>query len=236
MNWLLILVILIVAGNIAWGYSKGVIRVIYSLIAWIVMLVLVTFATPHVEKWIVNNSTIDEKIEQAFEEKLHEMVEKGVLEQTNSSNKVSAEEMSEYDVLFSDAVLGELLDGGEIVDEIMDKTGAYDAVVKKGTNMAMSGIAFLVTLVVLSAVFYIVMMVFDVISKLPLLEEANNLLGAAAGLVKGVLVVWFIFAVVAIESTTSVGQRLLPLIYESPVLIWLYENNLFLSLFLRIMP
>lgn len=40
MNWLLILVVLLVAGNIVWGFFRGFLRVVYSMAAWILILVL----------------------------------------------------------------------------------------------------------------------------------------------------------------------------------------------------
>ena len=41
MNWLLILVVLLVAGNIVWGFFRGFLRVVYSMAAWILILVFV---------------------------------------------------------------------------------------------------------------------------------------------------------------------------------------------------
>ena len=37
MNWLLILVVLLVAGNIVWGFFRGFLRVVYSMAAWILL-------------------------------------------------------------------------------------------------------------------------------------------------------------------------------------------------------
>lgn len=54
MNWLLILVVLLVAGNIVWGFFRGFLRVVYSMAAWILILVFVTFATPYVADWMTH--------------------------------------------------------------------------------------------------------------------------------------------------------------------------------------
>lgn len=56
MNWLLILVVLLVAGNIVWGFFRGFLRVVYSMAAWILILVFVTFATPYVADWMTEHS------------------------------------------------------------------------------------------------------------------------------------------------------------------------------------
>lgn len=44
MNWLLIAVICIIAWNVVRGYTRGVLRMVYSLAAWIVMLAASTMA------------------------------------------------------------------------------------------------------------------------------------------------------------------------------------------------
>lgn len=46
MNWLLIAVICIIAWNVVRGYTRGVLRMVYSLAAWIVMLAASTWQ-PH---------------------------------------------------------------------------------------------------------------------------------------------------------------------------------------------
>ena len=59
MNWLLILVVLLVAGNIVWGFFRGFLRVVYSMAAWILILVFVTFATPYVADWMTEHTGLD---------------------------------------------------------------------------------------------------------------------------------------------------------------------------------
>ena len=59
MNWLLILVILIIAGNIAWGIYRGFLRVVYSVVAWVLILVFVTWATPFVSEVLAEHTNID---------------------------------------------------------------------------------------------------------------------------------------------------------------------------------
>ena len=63
MNWLLILVVLLVAGNIVWGFFRGFLRVVYSMAAWILILFFVTFATPYVADWMTEHTGLDTRIE-----------------------------------------------------------------------------------------------------------------------------------------------------------------------------
>ena len=70
MNWLLILVVLLVAGNIVWGFFRGFLRVVYSMAAWILILFFVTFATPYVADWMTEHTGLDTRIEKNCKEKL----------------------------------------------------------------------------------------------------------------------------------------------------------------------
>lgn len=52
MNGLLIFVVLLLAGNMVWGFEKGFIRVLYSLLGWVAVLALTVRMTAPVEKWL----------------------------------------------------------------------------------------------------------------------------------------------------------------------------------------
>ena len=59
MNWLLIAVICIIAWNVVRGYTRGVLRMVYSLAAWIVMLAASTMAAPYVRDQILSKTGIE---------------------------------------------------------------------------------------------------------------------------------------------------------------------------------
>ena len=59
MNWLLIAVICIIAWNVVRGYTRGVLRMVYSLAAWIVMLAASTMAAPYVRDHILSQTGIE---------------------------------------------------------------------------------------------------------------------------------------------------------------------------------
>ena len=90
MNWLLILVVLLVAGNIVWGFFRGFLRVVYSMAAWILILFFVTFATPYVADWMTEHTGLDTRIEKNCKEKLQNAVageEKSTEEQNTQEQK-----------------------------------------------------------------------------------------------------------------------------------------------------
>ena len=70
MNWLLIAVICIIAWNVVRGYTRGVLRMVYSLAAWIVMLAASTVAAPYVRDHILSQTGIDPVILNGIEKQI----------------------------------------------------------------------------------------------------------------------------------------------------------------------
>ena len=62
MNWLLIVVICIIAWNAVRGYTRGLLRVVYSLAACILMLTASTMVAPYVRDNILSQTGIESVI------------------------------------------------------------------------------------------------------------------------------------------------------------------------------
>ena len=236
MNWLLIIVILVLAGNIVWGFSKGFLRVIYSMLAWIAILVFVTWATPYVANVLMEKTNIDNRIESNLDEKLHELVigdTNGQKEEREPDAQNPGQGKKNYRDLqmkLPDAVTNKLFDTNKIADQILEGSGAYDVVAGRATDLVMRVISFVLVLLIAVISFHLLSVVLKVVEKLPLIGGINRLLGLFAGLVKGILIIWLAFAIIAMAGTTDIGIALISYIYESPLLIWAYENNFVLTL------
>lgn len=228
MNWLLILIVIVLAGNIVWGFGRGFVRVLYSMLAWIVILFFVTWATPYVTDFLEEQTTLDERIEAGCEEKFHELVQK-------SSDKLFETEKSELNgeaIQFPKALLEKIFGTDQVADQYLEQSGVYQEVAEQTTDVAMRGIAFAITFILTWIVSAILSRSLDLVNKLPLIGSVNHFLGGAAGAVKGMLLIWLFFAFIAVSGMTTVGTALISLIYESELLVWLYENNLVLAILL----
>lgn len=236
MNWLLIIVILVLAGNIVWGFSKGFLRVIYSMLAWIAILVFVTWATPYVANVLTEKTNIDNRIESNLDEKLHELVigdtngQKEDREPDAQNPGQGKKNYRDLQMKLPDAVTNKLFDTNKIADQILEGSGAYDVVAGRATDLVMRVISFVLVLLITVISFHLLSVVLKVVEKLPLIGGINRLLGLFAGLVKGILIIWLAFAIIAMAGTTDIGIALISYIYESPLLIWAYENNFVLTL------
>ena len=236
MNWLLISVFRVLAGNIVWVFSKGFLRVIYSMLAWIAILVFVTWATPYVANVLTEKTNIDNRIETNLDEKLHELVigdtngQKEDREPDAQNPGQGKKNYRDLQMKLPDAVTNKLFDTNKIADQILEGSGAYDVVAGRATDLVMRVISFVLVLLIAVISFHLLSVVLKVVEKLPLIGGINRLLGLFAGLVKGILIIWLAFAIIAMAGTTDIGIALISYIYESPLLIWAYENNFVLTL------
>ena len=238
MNWLLILVVLLVAGNIVWGFFRGFLRVVYSMAAWILILVFVTFATPYVADWMTEHTGLDTRIEKNCKEKLQNAV---------AGEEKSTEEIS--DILADDILEGrdgiragfikmpanvwnQIGDTHKLADGWMEQSGLYNTIASKASSLAMKAIAFVIVMLITVIAFHLIATAIDLVAKLPVIGEINHMLGGIAGLIKGLLLVWLVFAFAAMGAATEAGSVVIDAVYQSEILQWLYENNLILTILL----
>lgn len=226
MNWLLILTAGFVAANIVWGFFKGLLRVIYSMIAWILVLVVVTSVTPHVTDWMMKNTKITERIESSCKEK----IQKIVTGEEETQEEKTEEEKEDHDLQFWDS----LLNTQNLADGLLEKSGAYDAMAQEMTAVTVKTLSFILVLVITLFISFFLTKILDLIGKLPVIGEINHALGGVAGFIKGILLVWLIFSFIAMGSATDIGAALYAQIQTSSLLLWFYNNNPVLVILERI--
>ena len=145
----------------------------------------------------------------------------------------SFENIGKLQIRLPDVLLEYLMDTDQYADELLEKSGIYESVSKRITRMALNAIAFLITFIILTIVFGVIYRMFHIIEKLPVIGEANKGLGAILGFVKGMVIVWIFFAFVSLNAVSEFGQQFIAMVYESPILIFIYENNYVLALLMK---
>ena len=287
MNWLLIVVVILWAFYIVRGYKKGMLKMLYSLVSWIVILILVTMATPYMTEFLTANTSIEQNIHKTCKEKLKNLVtgdnaatdadmapgtEPGSDSSSNSSANSGSDSSSNSsansgsdsssnssansdsdsssnsntDITKSNKALldalglkipEELLDSiagdNNLADSFFESAGLYEQAATEITAFAMKGISFILCLIVAVIISRIIYGMISIVEAAPVVGTLNRLLGIIIGSVKGLFIVWTVFAIVAMNAMTQAGMMMSDYIYESPFLKWIYENNFVLTILLR---
>lgn len=221
MNILTIIILAVFAVCVFSGFKKGFLKTAFSLVSWIVVLVLCNFATPIVTDLLIQNTEVEVVIQQTVEEKVMDAVEQAM---QNS-------DVSELEAALP-AELKELLlgDHENISEALMNATSLDLTPVVDGI---VGILGFVVTVIVLRIAMVVVEIVLGVVSKLPLIGPADKLLGIACGAGKGLIWCWVILAIVSILALTGVNTEFAAYISQSELLTWLQDNNLLLNFILN---
>ena len=92
--------------------------------------------------------------------------------------------------------------------------------------------AFVVTFLLVSVVIHGAAWALHIAASLPLLHGINQILGAVAGFLEGILLVWIAFLVIGAFATSSWGSKVLGMIVQSDILTWMFMNNPLLQMLL----
>ena len=94
-------------------------------------------------------------------------------------------------------------------------------------------VAFVVTFILVSVVVHGAAWALHIAASLPLLHGINRILGAGAGFLEGLFLVWVVFLVIGAFATSTWGDKALGMIADSGALTWLFVNNPLLKLILK---
>ncbi len=226
MNWLLIAILLILVGNLIWGWKKGFISVAISLVSWVVVLVACYIATPIVSGVILEATPLAEIIQETVSEELNEVVDKAI---EGAAGALNQEAIAEIEAQIPEQIKASILGEHENIADLITSAGDIQIDTTALAETASYLIALVIVMIVTRIALVVVEKALNLVAKLPLIGEANALLGIGAGIAKGVIWCWVVMTVIALLAYTGTNTELLTLVNESEILIWLYENNLIMN-------
>lgn len=222
------------------GYYKGLLRIAYALVAWVIVLAFVAWATPHINLYLLENTSIYEKVEAHCEE----AVRQSANEQTEAAQHEKEEnltEQSETEIKLAElgmnvpesVIEGILEKTVDVTETLLEENGVYAKIAEGLASFIIKGISFLVALVAAWLLVQIISQLVGIASRIPVIKGVNRFLGLFAGAIYGLLLVWLGFYITALASAGEWGRVVVSYIYENPFLTFLYENNLVLTLILK---
>lgn len=221
MNWLLLLVILILIAYAVTGLKRGLIKTIFSMCSVLLALILTICISPRIGKALQNN------------EKLYDTIKGKVISIIPEENIGDSEEEQDkfIDQLDLPKAMKDTLikNNTSMMYEKFSTQDVKEYVANYVTCMAINALAYILTYIAIRILLSIICKTLDVISKLPLIRQVNQLAGLAIGLVQGLLAVWVLFLILTIFSGSAVGQQAFTMIDSSPILGFLYNNNILLG-------
>ena len=233
MNVLTIVVLAVIALCAYGGYRQGFLRVVYALVGWILVLGIVTFSSPYVTRFLEENT----KIQDTIKEKCLEHLKEADLKETENfkEDQERDENSPLYNSLLPETVMENIVQSAaQGAEELLENSGIYENIADSISDFILEGISFFAAFLIASVLVRFLAGVLDLVSHLPVVEDVNKALGVMAGGIKGLLIVWLAFYLLAICITNEFARGIYIYVEESPILLFLYDNNILLQLLMML--
>lgn len=218
MEWILVdLIVLAIIGIcVFFGYRRGLIGVAFKIVSFFLAIIIAFLLFKPVSNIIINNTGLDESIKAIVIEKVRAQHEnEDIVEDKSNQSSVGG---------YINQSLKNVAE--DTINATIEKTA--DNI----TRIIINIIIFLIVYVFARVILLFTRGMLDIIAGLPLIKQTNKAGGIIYGLLKGVLIVYVVFAIISLISVSD-SSKLVELIEQSVFGKLMYQNNYVLMLFLN---
>ena len=203
MNYLIDIIILcIIALSTFIGYKRGLIKVAFGLVSFLLAIIIAMILYRPISSFIINNTQIDDNIQQTIAHRL-------------SSNDTTDEETNNIVANYYSNI----------------KNASTNAIADTISKTIVNIGCMLVVFVISNIILLFFRFSGDLIAKLPLIKQFNSVGGFIYGLLKGFIVIYVFFALIAILSPLININNFINIINSSIISNIMYNNNIIFILF-----
>lgn len=206
-----IILIGIIALSIFLGYKKGLIKVAVKLFAFVIAVVVTLVLYKPVSNLIIEKTEIDDNIKGVI-------IENGTKEIQGNNGEIKEDGFMAYMQEYVENTVAETQN--DIVTSVAEVTS-----VKAIELITIIGL-FIVTRVALILLTFIS----DIITKLPILKQFNKIGGTLYGVLRGLLVVYFLLAIAFLIVSATGNNAIISVIDGSIITKFMYTNNILLNM------
>ena len=214
LNYLLIAFAIILLICVIRGATRGMLRIVFGLVAWIFLICFVNFGSDIFCSYLGANTTIPYIIEDNLNVHLHDR------HNASEEKEVGSGE---------DAVLG-IIPGSikekveESVQNSIDST--ISVISKELSDAAIKGISTIVCVVVGILIIFILDKLIKALGFVPGVKDVNRFLGIVAGFFEGMLLIWLLMFFANCFPASTFGRFIIENAENDQILYFIYQNNI----------
>ena len=203
MNYLIDLILIAIIALFTFiGYKKGLIKVAFGLVSFILAIVISVILYKPVSNFIIKYTPLDDYIESTVSERL-------------TSSETSKEETENM-----------------VSNYYNNIKNASTSVIASGISKTVINVScMLVVFIVAKIILLFFKFIGDLVAKLPLIKQFNNAGGFIYGLLKGFIIIYILLALIALLSPIININNIVTIINSSIITNIMYNNNIIFILF-----
>ena len=168
-----IIIILFILASVFFGYKKGLISLAINIVAFIIAMVVTLLLYKPIGNIIINNTTVDEKLQQMIQTKIEEFME-------NDDNKDSSSKLIES-----------------------AKNGLLPDTARSLSINIIYGITLILLFIIIKICLLLVNSLANQVAKFPIIKQFNEIGGVLYGLLRGIIITYVILMVIQLVVTLN---------------------------------
>ena len=168
-----IIIILFILASVFFGYKKGLISLAINILAFIIAMVVTLLLYKPIGNIIINNTTVDEKLQQMIQTKIEEFMESDDSKDSSSKLIESA------------------------------KNGLLPDTSRSLSINIIYGITLIVLFIIIKICLLLVNSLANQVAKFPIIKQFNEIGGVLYGLLRGIIITYVILMVIQLVVTLN---------------------------------
>ena len=205
-----VIIVAIIALNVYSCYKKGLVNLAVGLIAVVAAIILSVMLYKPVSNIIIENTELDETIENAIIENFTADAPEGA--QVSYTGVLS----------YLETEVGNAINKTQ--NEVVYESAGALAV--KVINL----IAFIAIFTIVRVALFALTFIADAITSLPILKQLDDIGGVLYGLIKALLIIYLVLAVLFFIANVTANATISNAVSSSYITKFLYENNIILNM------
>lgn len=218
-----LILIVIILLNVLLGYKKGLIKVAFSIFAFLIALITTLLLVKPVSYLIIKNTTLDENIKSIII-KNNTFNNENKINEDSENNEIDEKDTEDNNTFIKKYIYGTIT---EKTNEAKNKAveTIADTIAIKVVNILTSIVLFIVIRIIIIFLGFLS----DMISQIPVIKQFNEVGGIIYGLLKAVIIIYAILTIVFIFNSIKGSGFLGDAIEESYITKYLYNNNIIVN-------
>lgn len=204
-----IVVVAILALNIILGYKKGLINVVFNIVAFLLAIVITLVLYKPVSNIIIQNTNIHENIKEMILKRSQGTEPKEENIENNDINKYIENSIN------------------NMTNEA--KTAAREVVAENFATKAVQVITGIVLFILTRAILILLRFVTQTIAKLPIIKQFNTLGGIIYGIIKSLIIIYVLLTIMYLIVSIKGNGNIALAIDSSCITKFLYDNNIIVN-------
>lgn len=215
MNWLFLGTVIFIFVMGVYGYSKGLLRMLYSVAALIISVLAMIIISPFLSSMLKSNKSVMELIQTPIENAIEKKVDDG---------------LDIEDVLYEYYHLPDNISSKitNMVSEDVEiaKAGVTESIARAIAEYVCDLASYVIVFIAIRLILIVIGQLLHIVEKLPVIKTMNRLGGTTLALVEALGCIWIFFIIIEVIGTSEIGRQLIQMIWQNDFLRMLYENNI----------